>query len=153
MPMSKSRNMFRLVNDGKPRESRLIYCTAARRPKLQFSSLTKATRYIQWNSVKILTESSKAPVRAYWCNSCCCYHVTSRPVPRDSGSPERRDTVGRYLREALLSQDQAVSKSLLSDAYRIICSERPGEPWVQEMSRQALTVLAELDRRRGGTEK
>ena len=63
----------------RPNIHNLIYCTASRKEKLQFSTKKEAIRYMNYNSDRIASEHGYAPNRAYWCDCCFCWHVTSKP--------------------------------------------------------------------------
>lgn len=60
----------------KPRRNR-IYCLGCMRSKMLFESQAKADNFIVFNSSKILSNSSKAPLRSYYCSFCSGWHVTS----------------------------------------------------------------------------
>jgi hypothetical protein len=66
----------------KPNIHNLIYCVSCRKEKLQFETRKEAYRYLEFNSDRIAEENGYAPNRAYWCDSCCCWHVTSKPKKR-----------------------------------------------------------------------
>lgn len=63
-----------------------VYCQSCKKSKLQFESESKALNFIKFNADEILEETGKAPIRAYYCNLCCCWHVTSAP---DVGQDEK----------------------------------------------------------------
>lgn len=54
-----------------------IYCRECGRQKLVFESEKKAMTFIKFNGDEILKESGRKPVRAYYCECCGGYHVTS----------------------------------------------------------------------------
>lgn len=56
-----------------------IYCLGCQRSKMLFETKVKADNFIKYNSEGILEENGKAPVRSYYCEFCCGYHVTSNP--------------------------------------------------------------------------
>lgn len=62
----------------KPNKRNLIYCPAYGGCKLQFDSKAKADRFLSYNHDEILSAEGKAPVRSYYCSTCCKWHVTSR---------------------------------------------------------------------------
>lgn len=66
------------VQKHRPRRENLVYCPASRKEKLRFETETKAYRYIEYNSERISIENGYAPIRAYWCKECGCWHVTSK---------------------------------------------------------------------------
>ena len=69
-----------------PDNRNLVYCLGSYKEKLQFESEEKAVRYISYNSDRITAEKGYAPTRAYYCNSCCCWHVTSKPLRKNNTS-------------------------------------------------------------------
>lgn len=99
----------------RPRSSNLVFCPAAARPKLQFETLKKAINYIHWNSNEIYQESGRAPVRAYWCPRCACFHVTSR---QNFKTPEehKKDQVKKILARALTESSTQRARKLLEKA-------------------------------------
>lgn len=63
----------------KPNPKSLVYCTASGKEKLRFDALEAAVMHINLNGQRIKELNGYGPTRAYWCNSCCCWHVTSKP--------------------------------------------------------------------------
>ena len=61
----------------KPSKSR-IYCRDCGRMKTVFDSEEAAMRFIQYNKRDIIENSGYAPSRAYYCDLCCAWHVTSK---------------------------------------------------------------------------
>lgn len=66
----------------KPTKNR-IFCVGCNRPKMLFESKKKALNFIKFNAAEMEEETGMAPVRAYYCTSCCGWHVTSRELPLD----------------------------------------------------------------------
>jgi hypothetical protein len=62
----------------KPRKN-IVFCDGSQISKMLFETKAKADKFIMYNSEGILEESGKAPVRSYYCEVCCGYHVTSNP--------------------------------------------------------------------------
>lgn len=60
----------------KPIKSR-IYCPECGRQKILFETEKKALNFIKFNSEEIEEESGRAPIRAYYCEFCGGWHVTS----------------------------------------------------------------------------
>ena len=54
-----------------------------------FKTEAEALRFIQYNSEAIKTESGTAPVRAYYCESCCGWHVTSLEQGHEKKNTEK----------------------------------------------------------------
>ena len=57
--------------------SKRIYCRECGREKIVFETEKKALNCIKWNAEEIESESGRRPVRAYYCECCGGYHVTS----------------------------------------------------------------------------
>lgn len=64
----------------RPNPKNLVMCTSSHKEKLQFESKEKADRFIMFNADSIAMASGYAPTRSYWCQSCGCWHVTSKPM-------------------------------------------------------------------------
>ena len=60
----------------KPSKSR-VYCPECGRQKILFETEKKALNFIKFNSEEIKEESGRAPIRAYYCEFCGGWHVTS----------------------------------------------------------------------------
>lgn len=61
----------------KPVKNR-VYCYDCGRNKMLFESEKKALNFIKFNGDNIEEESGKKPLRAYFCQSCCGWHITSK---------------------------------------------------------------------------
>lgn len=59
------------------------FCVECNRAKILFESEPKALKYIKLNYDEIFAENGKAPIRAYYCKSCCGWHVTSKGQASD----------------------------------------------------------------------
>ncbi len=70
----------------------LVYCYACKRRKMLFEEKSKADNFIKYNHGGILEENGKAPVRSYYCELCCGYHVTSNPSVMDGERQDRQDS-------------------------------------------------------------
>lgn len=68
-----------------------IYCVASKKSKILFESQNKADNFIKFNAAEIEEENEKAPVRIYYCQLCCGWHVTSNPLTVSGESLDRRD--------------------------------------------------------------
>lgn len=53
------------------------YCPECRRTKMLFASEVHALNFIKFNSATIQNLNRKAPVRAYFCEACAGWHLTS----------------------------------------------------------------------------
>lgn len=63
-----------------------------------FDSQSKADNFIRYNSEEIREENGKAPVRSYYCEFCCGFHVTSNPSISDG---KRRDYIDHLRAEKI----------------------------------------------------
>lgn len=68
-----------------------IFCVASKKSKILFESQDKADNFIKYNAAEIEEENEKAPVRSYYCQLCCGWHVTSNPSTVSGESLDRRD--------------------------------------------------------------
>jgi len=55
------------------------FCPRCGKPKFRFETRKQAEQYLAYNCEAILQENGYAPVRAYYCHTCGCWHVTSMP--------------------------------------------------------------------------
>lgn len=69
----------------------LVYCYACKRKKMLFEEKSGADNFIKYNHGGILEENGKAPVRSYYCELCCGYHVTSIASQEDGERLDRQD--------------------------------------------------------------
>ena len=60
----------------KPTRNR-VYCLDCKGTKILFATEAKANNFIRFNADEIMEETGKAPIRAYYCESCAGWHVTS----------------------------------------------------------------------------
>ena len=58
---------------------------------MQFASEKKALNFIKFNSEEIRLEKGYAPTRAYYCEFCCCWHVSSKDNVESVSYFEKRD--------------------------------------------------------------
>ena len=66
----------------KPKNNRPI-CPDCGRPKLLFETEKKALNFIKFNGEEILRdEQTTDDLRAYYCPSCCGWHITSKPYKK-----------------------------------------------------------------------
>ena len=61
----------------KPTKSRVL-CPDCGRMKAVFDSEKAALKFIEYNSQEIVKEGGHAPQRAYYCDLCCGWHITSQ---------------------------------------------------------------------------
>lgn len=62
----------------KPNARNLIYCPQCKRSKQRFESKKEADMFIKYNAEECKQENGYAPIRAYYCNACCAWHLSSR---------------------------------------------------------------------------
>lgn len=84
-----------------------VYCYACKKRKMLFEEKSEADNFIKYNHGGILEENGKAPVRSYYCELCCGYHVTSNPSVIDG---ERQDRQDSQLLQELVSITQTMDK-------------------------------------------
>lgn len=77
-PRDAFNNLIKVKDKHAPNVLSTPYCPACHKEKLQFASEDAALRYIGYNSEKIKQLNGWAPIRAYYCHSCSCWHVTSK---------------------------------------------------------------------------
>ena len=70
--------------------SKRIYCRECGREKIVFETEKKALNFIKWNADEIESESGRRPVRAYYCECCGGYHVTSMACLKQQNSRTNR---------------------------------------------------------------
>lgn len=63
-----------------------IHCPECGRAKMLFESEEKAINFMRFNNEQIKEETGKAPVRAYYCNACGGYHLTSNVIEKKTKS-------------------------------------------------------------------
>ena len=72
-----------------------------------FEEKSGADNFIKYNNGGILEENGKAPVRSYYCEFCCGYHVTSNPSVEDGAKQDCQDS---QLIQELTSITQTMDK-------------------------------------------
>lgn len=78
--------------------------------KMLFETKEKADRFISFNRDEILMETSKAPVRSYYCRLCCGWHVTSNPSEEDAQVMDERDQVkARRIEKRMRDKENATA--------------------------------------------
>ena len=63
-----------------------IHCPECGRTKMLIESEEKAINFMRFNNEQIKEETGKAPVRAYYCNACGGYHLTSNVIEKKTKS-------------------------------------------------------------------
>ena len=54
-----------------------VFCPDCGRQKMKFNTEKEAQSFIKWNRLNF---DEKIPSRIYWCEACCGYHITARPM-------------------------------------------------------------------------
>lgn len=67
------------------------YCPGCQHQKMLFTSKKEAVLFLKYNAVAIEQKTGKRPVRAYYCNYCCGWHLTSKP-----NSYSRKDLMKQF---------------------------------------------------------
>jgi len=70
----------------KPNKSRVM-CPDCGREKIQFDTETSAKKFIEYNGHEISTNPDR--LRVYYCPSCCCYHISSKPQRKNYNNTEK----------------------------------------------------------------
>ena len=60
----------------RPNDKNRIMCPDCGRPKMQFESERKAQDFIKYNADDF--ENGGESLRAYYCNACCCWHISHK---------------------------------------------------------------------------
>lgn len=72
-------NLVSVNNSKKPKRG-FVFCPGCGRPKQLFKSQKEAELFLHYNQDAILDESGYCPVRAYYCEACGGWHVTSQTL-------------------------------------------------------------------------
>ena len=64
------------------------YCIACGHTKMRFETEKEALLFMEYNADDILEETGKKPVRAYYCDVCMAWHLTSRDTFHTKSSYE-----------------------------------------------------------------
>lgn len=67
------------------------YCPGCKHQKMKFASREEAVLFMGYNADAIEKETGKKPVRAYYCDLCGGWHLTSKPC-----SHNRADLIRRF---------------------------------------------------------
>ena len=81
------------------------YCPACQRMKILFNSQKEARLFLKFNADAIEEESGIRPIRAYYCSSCCGWHITSNP-----NSHTRKDLIRQFGEEVGLKMYDKISE-------------------------------------------
>lgn len=101
----------------KPTKNR-VYCIGCNKPKMLFESKKKAMNFIRFNAEDMEEKGGLAPVRAYYCSSCCGWHVTSRNLPYNLAA--RLITINNKAVRLINEQRFVEAARLLSHAEEVI---------------------------------
>lgn len=79
-------------------KSNSYWCPDSKRPKMRFETEKKANNFIRYNGEDIIRNGvRKQDIRAYYCPSCCCYHITTKPY-RKTYETQTKELVESYRR-------------------------------------------------------
>lgn len=73
--MRHDRDKYRDQIGVKPKNR--VYCPDCQRQKMKFNTEKEANDFIKWNGKNF---DDKTPLRTYWCEACCGFHITARPM-------------------------------------------------------------------------
>ena len=73
--MRHDRDKYSQSKGVKPKKR--VYCADSMRQKMKFDTEKEAEDFIKWNRANF---DDKIPSRIYWCEACCGYHITARPM-------------------------------------------------------------------------
>lgn len=73
----------------KPTKNR-VYCPECHRTKMLFESEDKANTFLRFNTEEIKEQNGKHPIRAYFCEACAGWHLTSVETPFETSPSEQR---------------------------------------------------------------
>ena len=73
----------------KPTKNR-VYCPECHRTKMLFVSEDKANTFLRFNTEEITEQNGKHPIRAYFCEACAGWHLTSVETPFETSPSEQR---------------------------------------------------------------
>lgn len=85
-----------------------VFCPDCMRQKMKFDTEKEAENFIKWNRTNF---DEKIPSRIYWCEACCGYHITARPM---GGVGVTINMKLPYLTEALQNDKQRVMHAVKS---------------------------------------
>lgn len=101
----------------KPTKNR-VFCYDCGRNKMLFETEKKANNFLKFNAEEIEEESGKRPVRSYFCQSCCGWHITSQEaIPNKISRTEKvislynkeNETKMQFDKEQILKNIQKVN--------------------------------------------
>ena len=89
----------------KPNARNLIYCPQCKRSKQRFESKKEADMFIKYNAEECRQENGYAPIRAYYCQACCGWHLSSKVKLHQTKQGMKKKIVRLYAkREELIPQ-------------------------------------------------
>jgi hypothetical protein len=93
------------------------YCIEAKRRKMRFETQKEADLFIQYNAKDIEEENGKAPVRSYYCEFCCSWHVTSNPNALDCEIKAQRQMAMAEVINIINQEKQTKIKTLYLEIF------------------------------------
>lgn len=122
----------------KPTKNRRI-CPDCGRMKTFFETEKAALKFIEYNSAEIIKEGGYAPKRAYYCDLCCGWHVTSR-------KNYCRKSFNRRVVDNIIEMQKAADEKKAKKAMNVENESADKRPKCTEYSPRApfLTKVADL---------
>jgi len=111
--MRHDRDKYRQNKGIKPKNRNRVFCVDCQRQKMKFDTEKEAQNFIKWNRNNF---DDKIPSRIYWCEACCGYHITAKPMG-NVGITVNMELP--YLTEALENDKQRVMTAVKS-IYRVL---------------------------------
>ena len=119
----------------KPSKNR-IYCRDCGRMKTVFDSEEAAMRFIRYNKRDIIETGGYAPTRAYYCDLCCAWHVTSKKDYSQKSLARR--TVDTIMEFNKLKKSQRLYGK---NSKKITPSESPAAPFLTEAYKMVMIII------------
>ena len=120
-----------------------VYCPECQRTKMLFESEAKANNFMRFNSEEIEELNGRAPIRAYFCEACAGWHLTSS----DESSIARTTPTQRAIQEASRMHNEYVRQKKLLQLRNKVNKINNIVPLVKENNyRSAYVVLTDVIR-------
>lgn len=92
----------------KPTKNR-VFCMECGRSKMLFETEKKAQLFMKFNNEDIATENKNVPVRAYYCDACCGWHLTH--ISAAFAGPSRTDQAIERMRTTINIKREAKQRA------------------------------------------
>ena len=99
------------LNGAKHPSKNLRFCPQCRRQKMLFQTEAEALRFIAYNGEDIRLESGFAPTRAYYCEACGGYHLTSQEKGELQGKRWKQNAQHKKLSELKQREYERLAKA------------------------------------------